>query len=261
MPSSTPDDLLVTTPRPHVRLITLNRPERLNALSSRLIGDIAAALTEAAAEEEVRACVITGGESVFAAGADLKEMAGRDPISALSDVRAAHWEAMRRFPKPLIAAVNGYALGGGCELAMHADIILAGDTARFGQPEVNVGIMPGAGGTQRLSRTIGKSMAMKMILTGEMIDAEAALAAGLVAEVMPHEVTLERALDLAKTIAAKPPVAVRLAKEAVLRSYDMTLENGIEFERRAFAIVLGTEDKNEGVNAFLEKRKPEFKGR
>lgn len=254
-------DLLVTTPRPRVRLITLNRPERLNALSSGLIGDIAAALTEAAADEEVRAAAITGGASVFAAGADLKEMATRDPISALNDVRAAHWEVIRRFPKPLIAAVNGYALGGGCELAMHADIILAGDTARFGQPEVNVGLMPGAGGTQRLSRTLGKSLAMKMVLTGEMIDAEAALAAGLVAEVMPHEVTVERALDLAETIAAKPPVAVRLAKEAVLRSFDMTLENGLEFERRAFAIVLGTEDKGEGVNAFLEKRKPEFKGR
>lgn len=256
-----PDDLLVSTPQSHVRLITLNRPKQLNALSASVLREIAETLRLIAAEPEVRVAVITGGDRVFGAGADLNEMAERDALSALDDVRSGHWEDIRRFPKPLIAAVNGYALGGGCELALHADIIVAGDTARFGQPEVNVGILPGAGGTQRLTRTMGKSLAMKLILTGEMIDAETALTSGLVAEVVPHEVTIERAIRLAQIIATKPPIAIRLAKEAVLRSYDMTLENGLEFERRAFAIAMGTYDKGEGVSAFLQKRNPKFEGR
>ena len=255
------ENILVEIPRPFVRLITLNRPQQLNALSASLLGGIVDALGLAANDEAVRVVVITGGEKVFAAGADLNEMAAREMATSLFDERSQHWQAIRGFSKPLIAAVNGFALGGGCELAMMADIILAGDSARFGQPEVNLGIMPGAGGTQRLARAVGKSLAMKMILAGEMIDAKTALAAGLVAEVVPHEVTIERALALARTIAAKPPIAVRLAKEAVLKSFDMTLEAGLDFERRAFAILLATEDKREGVAAFLEKRKPEFKGR
>ncbi len=253
-------DIITSTPHPYVLLITMNRPKQLNALSGNHLGEIAAAL-DAAADEDVRVVVLTGGDKVFAAGADLNELAEREAIGELKNERHRVWERLRRFPKPLIAAVNGYALGGGCELAMHADIIIAGDTARFGQPEVNVGIMPGAGGTQRLTRTVGKSLAMKMVLSGEMIDAGEALRAGLVAEVVPHEMTIERALRLARTIAAKPPVSVRLAKEAVLKSYDLTLEAGLDFERRAFALILGTEDKQEGVAAFLEKRKPEFKGR
>ena len=254
-------DINVATPHEHVRLITMNRPKQLNALSGAHLAEIAAALGAAADDDEIRVVVLTGGERVFAAGADLTEMAKREAIEDLKGERNRVWDQIRRFPKPLIAAVNGYALGGGCELAMHADIIIAGDTAQFGQPEVSVGIMPGAGGTQRLARTVGKSLAMKMILSGEMIDAREALRSGLVAEVAPHEVAIDRALKLARTIATKPPVAVRLAKEAVLKSYDLTIEAGLDFERRAFGIILGTEDKQEGVNAFLEKRKPTFKGR
>ena len=254
------NDIVVSTPHPHVLLITMHRPKQLNALSGKHLGEIASALDAATDDDDIRAVVLTGGDKVFAAGADLNEMAKREAIAELKNERQRVWERLRQFPKPLIAAVNGYALGGGCELAMHADIIIAGDTAKFGQPEVNVGIMPGAGGTQRLTRTVGKSLAMKMVLSGEMIDAREALGAGLVGEVAPHEVSIERALKLAQTIASKPPVSVRLAKEAVLKSYDLTLEAGLDFERRAFGIILGTEDKQEGVNAFLEKRKPEFKG-
>lgn len=254
-------DIIVSDPHEHVRLITMNRPKQLNALSGNHMSEIANALDDATEIDDVRAVVLTGGTNVFAAGADLNEMAKREPIADLKNERHRVWNDVRHFPKPLIAAVNGYALGGGCELAMHADIIIAGDTAKFGQPEVSVGIIPGAGGTQRLTRTVGKSLAMKMVLSGEMIDAREALTAGLVAEVAPHEVSIERALKLARTIAAKPPISVRLAKEAVLKSYDLTLEAGLDFERRAFGIILGTEDKQEGVNAFLEKRKPVFKGR
>ena len=254
------NDIIISTPHRHVLLITMHRPKQLNALSGKHLGEIASALDTAADDDDIRAVVLTGGDKVFAAGADLYEMAKREAIAELKNERQRVWERLRHFPKPLIAAVNGYALGGGCELAMHADIIIAGDTAKFGQPEVNVGIMPGAGGTQRLTRTVGKSLAMKMVLSGEMIDAPEALGAGLVSEVAPHEMSIERALKLAQTIATKPPVSVRLAKEAVLKSYDLTLEAGLDFERRAFGIILGTEDKKEGVNAFLEKRNPEFKG-
>ena len=258
---SPPKDIVVSSPHAHVWLVVLNRPSQLNALSANLMAELGRAMTDAAGEDEVRCVVITGGDEVFAAGADLKEMAARDMIATLTEPTGSHWEPLHRFPKPLIAAVNGYALGGGCELAMHADIIIAGDTARFGQPEVNVGIMPGAGGTQRLVRSVGKSLAMKMILAGEMIDARAALAAGLVAEVVPHETTVARAIALAGTIAEKPPIAVRLAKEAVLRSFDMALDDGLSFERRLFALTIATDDKAEGVAAFLEKRKATFKGR
>ena len=262
MPDTTAyTDIIVADPAPHVRQITMNRPKQLNALSANHLNEIVAALERAAEDDEVRAVVLTGGEKVFAAGADLTEMAKRDIVTTLKGSRDRAWEGVRKFPKPLIAAVNGYALGGGCEIAMHCDIIIAGDTAKFGQPEVNVGIMPGAGGTQRLARTVGKSLAMKMVLSGEMIDAATALRAGLAVEVVPYEMAIERALKLAETIAQKPPVAVRLAKEAVLKSYDMTLENGLDFERRAFTILLATADMKEGVAAFLEKRKPTFQGR
>ncbi|MSP51564.1 MAG: 2,3-dehydroadipyl-CoA hydratase [Alphaproteobacteria bacterium] len=254
-------DIIVTDPAPHVRQITMNRPKQLNALSANHLHEIVAALNAAADDDEVRAVVLTGGEKVFAAGADLNEMAKRDLVGELKSERHRVWDSIRRFPKPLIAAVNGFALGGGCELAMHADIIIAGATAKFGQPEVNVGIMPGAGGTQRLARTVGKSLAMRMVLSGEMIDAVTALRSGLVAEVTPYELTIERAVRLARTIAEKPPISVRLAKEAVLKSFDLTLEAGLDFERRAFNIILATEDRKEGVAAFLEKRRPAFKGR
>lgn len=254
-------EVAVTRPRPFVALLQLDRPERRNALSTVMLDEIATALRSFWSDDEIRAVVLTGGSEFFAAGADLKEMAARDLVSVLRDPRGPIWDTLRRFPKPLIAAVNGFALGGGCELAMHADIIVAGETARFGQPEINLGIIPGAGGTQRLPRAVGKSLAMKMVLAGEPIDARTALAAGLVAEVTPRELTVERALELAALIAAKPPIAVRLAKEAVLKSFDTTVEGGLDYERRAFHTLFATEDRQEGIKAFLEKRKPEFKGR
>ena len=255
-------DILVDTPKPGVCLITLNRPKVLNALRSALLEELAAAITLAREDAEIRAVVLTGNERAFAAGADIAEMADRTAVEVIGmDRRMSFWHALRSFPKPLIAAVNGFALGGGCELAMCADIIVAGEDARFGQPEINLGLIPGAGGTQRLTRAVGKSRAMKMVLTGEAINARDALVAGLIAEVVPPELTLDRALELAEGIAAKPPVAVRLAKEAVLKAQEMTLEAGLDYERKTFALLFATEDRREGIQAFLEKRKPVFKGR
>lgn len=255
-------DILVDTPKPGVRLVTLHRPKVLNALRSSLLRELAAALEAARDETEIRAVVVTGDNRAFAAGADISEMADKTLVDVVGmDKRMGFWHALRTFPKPLIAAVNGFALGGGCELAMCADIVIAGEGARFGQPEINLGLIPGAGGTQRLTRAVGKSRAMKMILTGEAIDARAALAAGLVAEVVPPEIAVDRAIELAEAIAAKPPVAVRLAKEAVLKAQEMTLEAGLDYERKAFAMLFATEDRREGVEAFLQKRKPSFKGR
>ena len=251
----------VERPRPAVALITLDRPEARNALSNQLLAAVADALSTLADDDGVRCVVITGGPKVFAAGADLKETAGLDPVGAMGSPRLAHWDTIKRFPKPLIAAVNGYALGGGNELAMLADIIIAGATAMFGQPEVNLGLIPGAGGTQRLPRAVGKSLAMKMVLAGDFIDAPTALAAGLVAEVTDPAATIDRALELAATVAAKPPLAVRLAKEAVLAAYEAPLEAGLAAERKAYFTLFATADMREGVAAFLEKRSPKFEGR
>jgi enoyl-CoA hydratase len=254
-------DLLISDPKPFVRQLTINRPEVRNALSNAVLDQIATALEAARDDDAVRAVVLTGSEKVFAAGADLRELSQRNPVTGLTDSRPRHWERIRKFPKPLIAAVNGFALGGGCELSMHCDITIAGAGAKFGQPEVNLGIIPGAGGTQRLARIAGQQIAMKLCLSGEMIDAAEAKAAGLVAEVVPDDQTHARAIALAETIAAKAPVAVRLAKEAVLNALDMPLEAGLLFERKAFSIVLATQDFKEGTTAFLEKRKAKFEGR
>lgn len=250
----------ITEPATGVRLITLNRPKARNALSTALLAAVAEALTEMAADDGVRAVVITGGDTVFAAGADINELAAHTAISVLSDARPGHWAVIRTFAKPLIAAVNGFALGAGCELAMHADIIVAGDGAQFGQPEINLGVIPGAGGTQRLTLAVGKALAMRMVLAGEFIDAATALSAGLVAEVRAPEATIERAVELAVRIASKSPVAVRLAKQAVLASFEGALSQGLVLERAAFCQLFATADKAEGVAAFLEKRAPEFKG-
>jgi enoyl-CoA hydratase len=254
-------DLLIADPKPHVRLLTINRPTVRNALSNALLDRIATALEAARDDESVRAVVLTGSDKVFAAGADIRELATRDPMSALTDSRPRHYERIRKFPKPLIAAVNGYALGGGCELSMHCDITIAGAGARFGQPEVNLGIIPGAGGTQRLTRIAGQQIAMKLCLSGEIIDAAEAKTVGLVAEVVPDDQTVARALALAETIAAKAPVAVRLVKEAVLNAPDLPLEAGLAFERKAFSVALATQDFREGTGAFLAKRRPKFEGR
>ncbi|WP_338743922.1 2,3-dehydroadipyl-CoA hydratase PaaF [Pseudomonas sp. KK18] len=243
-----------------VRLITLQRPEALNALNTQLLSELAEQLGIAEADSATRVVVITGSRKAFAAGADINEMAERDLVGILNDPRLAAWQRITAFSKPLVAAVNGYALGGGCELAMHADILIAGSDARFGQPEINLGIMPGAGGTQRLLRAVGKSMAMQMVLTGEPIDARQAQQAGLVSEVTEPELTVERALAIAQRIAAKAPLAVRLAKEALLKAQDTDLASGLRFERHAFTLLAGTQDRAEGIAAFQQKRQPRFTG-
>ncbi len=254
-------DILLSDPFPHVRLIQLNRPKQLNALRARLMQQLQDALGAAAEDEDVRCVVITGDDRAFAAGADINELNAYTMVSMLNDTRMLNWDAIRAFPKPLIAAVNGFALGGGCELAMACDIIVAGEDARFGQPEINLGLIPGAGGTQWLPRAVGKSLAMKLNLTGEMIDAKTALAAGLISDVVPPELTVDTALEIAQTIASKAPVAVRMAKAAVLKAFEMPLSAGLDYERRALDVSFATEDKDEGTAAFLEKRKPDFKGR
>ena len=244
-----------------VLLIKLNRPEARNALTTALLLELATELEAAQDNDDIRAVVLYGNDSVFAAGADLKEMAKLDAVGVLQDARPKIWKRIYDFKKPMIAAVNGYCLGGGCELAMHADIIIAGESAEFGQPEINLGIIPGAGGTQRLIRTVGKSLAMKMCLSGEFIDADVAVASGLAAEKTADDQTLERALQLAGRIAKKAPLAVQQAKEVLLKAFETDLEAGLHYERKAFTVLAATADRNEGIAAFLEKRKPEYKGR
>ncbi|WP_455925759.1 2,3-dehydroadipyl-CoA hydratase PaaF [Pseudomonas putida] len=243
-----------------VRLITLHRPEALNALNTPLLAELADALSDAEQCPDTRAVVLTGSRKAFAAGADIQEMAERDLVGILNDPRVASWQRITAFSKPLIAAVNGYALGGGCELAMHADILIAGRDALFGQPEINLGIMPGAGGTQRLLRAVGKSLAMQMVLTGEPIGARQALQAGLISEITEPEFTVERALAIARRIAEKAPLAVRLAKEALLKAQDTDLASGLRFERHAFTLLAGTQDRDEGIRAFQDKRRAQFRG-
>jgi enoyl-CoA hydratase len=256
-----PQILLSEGPDQGVRLLTLNRPEALNALNTELLGALSKELDAAEADPATRVVVITGNERAFAAGADINEMAARDLIGMLEDPRIKHWARIARFTKPLITAINGFCLGGGCELAMHGDILIAGTNARFGQPEINLGIMPGAGGTQRLVRAVGQSLAMQMVLTGEPISAQRAQEAGMVNEVCQPELTVERALAIARTIASKAPVAVQLAREAVQRAEDMDLAAGLRFERHAFTILAATDDRREGLEAFRNKRKPKFSGR
>jgi enoyl-CoA hydratase len=209
----------------------------------------------------VRCIVLAGGERAFAAGADVNELAAATPVSLLDSRRIDRWDLIRALRTPLVAAVSGYCLGGGCELAMACDLIVASETAQFGQPEINLGVLPGAGGTQRLTRAVGKSLAMDVILTGRFLSAEEALAAGLVARVVPHAAWLEEAKRVARAIASKSPVAVRLAKEAVDKAFETGLGAGIDFERRSFYLARASEDATEGLNAFVEKRKPDFKGR
>lgn len=255
-----PLTLAVEFIEPGVRLITLQRPQALNALTTQLLGELADELNAAQSDHNTHAVVITGSAKAFAAGADINEMAERNLVGILDDPRQVSWQTLTRFSKPLIAAVNGFALGGGCELAMHADIIIAGEDARFGQPEINLGIMPGAGGTQRLLRAVGKSMAMQMVLTGEPISARQAQRSGLVSEVTQPEFTVERALHIAHSIATKAPLAVRLAKEALLKAMDTDLASGLRLERHAFTLLAGTRDRDEGIRAFQEKRRPAFTG-
>ena len=242
-------------------IIQFNRPDVLNALNMELIRELIDALEVLDNDDEVRAMVLTGNEKAFAAGADIKEMAGASSTEMLKRDQFARWDRIRKIKKPIIAAVSGFALGGGCELAMACDMIVASETAKFGQPEINLGVMPGAGGTQRLTRAVGKAKSMEMILTGKMISADEALRWGLINTVLPIESYLNEAKSLAKEIASKPPIAVRLAKEAVLKAFDTTIEGGLEFERKNFYVLFATEDQKEGMNAFVEKRKAEWKGK
>jgi enoyl-CoA hydratase/carnithine racemase len=242
-----------------VALVRINRPEARNALNPAVREQLAQHFRDLAADEEVRCAVIAGSDKVFAAGADIKAMAEASPSEMMS--RPDLWVAIRAFPKPLIAAVNGWALGGGCELALHADMIVAGEGARFGQPEIKVGIMPGAGGTQRLTRAIGKYKAMKILLTGEPVTAREAEALGFVTEVVPDGEVLDRAVALAKSIAMLPPIAARKIKEVVLLGADMPLDGALVLERQAFHLLFDTADQKEGMAAFIEKRPPKFRGR
>jgi enoyl-CoA hydratase len=244
-----------------VALVRLNRPRQLNALNGEVMDQLCDALETLDRDEAIRCLVVTGNERAFAAGADIAEMATATPIDMLRTNRIAQWDRVRRISSPVIAAVSGWCLGGGCELAMALDLFVAGESARFGQPEINLGVIPGAGGTQRLTRAIGKSRAMEMILSGEPIDAREALRLGLVSRVVPDELLVEDALTLAATIATKSPLALRLAKEAVNAAYEMSLTDALAHERRLFYLLFASEDQKEGMAAFVEKRTPDFKGR
>ena len=257
------DGLVLVERQPERRtaLVTLNRPKQLNALNGAVMDALCAALEELDGDDAVRAIVVTGNERAFAAGADIGEMANATPVEMLITNRIGQWDRIRKITKPVIAAVNGWALGGGCELAMTLDLIVAGEGARFGQPEIGIGVIPGAGGTQRLTRAIGKSKAMEMILTGDPITARQAEAAGLVARVTQNELCVEDALALAAKMATKSPIALRLAKEAVNAAYEMSLTDALAHERRLFYLLFASEDQKEGMTAFLEKRTPDFTGR
>ena len=244
-----------------VAVVLLIRPQQLNALSDELMDELVSTLRELDSDPAIRCIVLGGSERAFAAGADIGELAESSAIELLYARRVERWDAIRNLWTPLVAAVSGYCLGGGCELAMACDLIVASETARFGQPETGLGLIPGAGGTQRLTRAVGKAVAMDVILSGRMLTAREALAAGLVARVVAREAWLEEAKRVASEIASKGPVATRLAKEAVDRAYEASLGLGLEYERRALYLTLASEDAREGLRAFLEKREPEFRGR
>jgi enoyl-CoA hydratase len=253
--------ILTSTEEGGVGLARLNRPKQLNALNSVLMEELAQALEAFDRDDAVRCIVITGNEKAFAAGADIKEMADASPVEMLLRDNIARWDRLRRIKKPIVAAVSGYCLGGGCEMAMACDMIIASESAQFGQPEINIGVIPGAGGTQRLTRAIGKSKAMERVLTGRTMSAREAEAAGLVSRVAPVESCLDEALKLAREIASKAPLAARFAKEAVNKVFETSLADGIEDERRWFYFLFATADQKEGMQAFIEKRPPEWKGK
>jgi len=252
--------LVLVEPAPPIATVLLNRPKQLNALSDELMDELVSTLRDLDADTQVRCIVLGGSERAFAAGADIGELAQASAVELYYARRVERWDAIRSLWTPLVAAVSGFCLGGGCELAMSCDLIVASETAKFGQPETSLGIIPGAGGTQRLTRAVGKAVAMDMILSGRMLAAREALAAGLVARVVAREAWLEEAQRVARDIAAKGPVATRLAKEAVDRAYEGPLQLGLEYERRLLYLAFASEDAREGLTAFGEKRQPEFKG-
>ena len=244
-----------------IALIELNRPKELNALNRQLMIEIRDALRALDEDDNVRVVILTGGQKVFAAGADIKQMANATAIDMLNIDQFSTWDQIKKTRKPIIAAVSGFALGGGCELAMTCDMIVASETARFGQPEIKIGTMPGAGGTQRLTRAVGKVMAMELVLTGKFISAEEALKAGLINRIVPVELMLDETLKLAREIAKQSPIAIKLAKEAVNNAFNSTLDEGLVFERKNFYLTFASEDQKEGMEAFVEKRIPDFKGK
>lgn len=252
---------ITTAIEDQIGIVTLNRPKVLNALNHELMAELVKALEDFDRNEEVRVIVLTGGERAFAAGADIKEMSEETTVSIMDKDQFSTWDKIKNVKKPIIAAVSGYALGGGCELVMNCDIIVASETAQFGQPEINLGVIPGAGGTQRLTRIVGKYKAMELILTGRPFTASEAHQLGLVNKVAPVELFLEEAKAMAKEIAKKSPIATRLAKEAIMKTFETTLNEGLLFERKNFYMLFSSEDQKEGMKAFMEKRKASFKGR
>lgn len=245
----------------YIAVIQLHRPKELNALNRELMLEIRDTLRQLDDDDRVRVIILTGGQKVFAAGADIKQMANATAIDMLNIDQFSTWDQIKKTKKPIIAAVSGFALGGGCELAMTCDMIVASDTAKFGQPEIKIGTMPGAGGTQRLTRAVGKALAMEWVLTGKFISAEEALQAGLINKIVPTELLMDETLKLARLIAAQSPVAVKLAKESVNNTFNSTLEEGLLFERKNFYLTFASQDQKEGMAAFVEKRNPDFKGK
>jgi enoyl-CoA hydratase len=254
-------ELILTRTEGRVGLIQLNRPKVLNALNREIMGEVIAALEAFDEQESIGVIILTGNKRAFAAGADITQMAGATPVSMLNNPFIDYWDRLGRISKPIVAAVSGFALGGGCELAMACDMIIASESAKFGQPEINIGVIPGAGGTQRLTRAVGKALAMEMVLNGRFLSAEEALRYGLVNQIVPVEIYLEEAMKFAAEIADRAPVAVRLGKEAVNAAFETSLRSGLAYERRLFYLLFATEDQKEGMDAFVNKRTAEWKGK
>lgn len=255
------DRIIRTETRGGAGVVFLNRPDALNALNSQVMRELVTALEQFDADEEIGAAVITGDERAFAAGADIKEMAEASAVDMLQDDRIGYWDRLRKVKIPVIAAVSGWCLGGGNELAMACDMIVASETARFGQPEINLGVIPGAGGTQRLTRAVGKALAMEMVLNNRHLSGQEAVRCGLANKLVPVEVYLDEAVDLANQIATRAPLAVRMGKEMVNQAFETSLSEGIKAERRSFYFLFSSEDQKEGMQAFIEKRDPEWHGR
>jgi enoyl-CoA hydratase len=256
----TDQQLTLTETEGPVGIVRLNRPKVLNALNPALMIELAERMEEFDGDDAISVIVLAGSERAFAAGADIGDMAERSTLEMYKRDQFATWDRIRRIKKPIVAAVSGYALGGGCELMMICDVVIASETSQIGQPEINLGVMPGAGGTQRMTRAVGKATAMDVILTGRFLSAEEALAAGLVSRVVPKEHYFTESLRVAQTMASKGPIALRIAKEAVLKAHETTLSEGLEYERKLFYLLFATDDQKEGMKAFVEKRSPRFKG-
>lgn len=256
-------ELIIVTEQyqPGIALIQLNRPKELNALNPQLMGEVRDTLLQLDKNDSVKVIIITGNDQAFAAGADIKQMADKSAIDMHIMDQFSTWDQIRKTKKPIIAAVSGFALGGGCEFVMTCDMVIASETAKFGQPEIKIGTIPGAGGTQRLTKAVGKAKAMELILTGRFLSAQEAHFYGLVNKVVPIEMYMHEAVELAKEIAQMPPIAVQLAKEAINRSFETQLDEGLMFERKNFYLTFASEDQKEGMKAFIEKRKPVYKGK